>query len=443
MSAQNGETPWRLGMGQVLRDARPKSDVPALIDGCVNLYAATRMDGARLVPFEAGINPLARVSAPDGPRVPVILIASSPHKIGMAETPWQDLFDVDNGRIRYFGDNKTPGVDPATRPGNRALLAAHRQHAEFDPIERATSVPLLFFRRVPRGGAAKGFAQFEGVGIVSRVELVTQHSARAGGTFANYAFDFLVLDVGREGETVDWRWINSRRDPTVSVEASLELAPWAWRQWIRRGSLAGEAVRRRVSRLLVVGKAEQMPHVGSKEDKILNRIYEFFSEGRRHRFEALAQTIAQRVIAPDSSGYLSGGLTRATADQGIDFIARLDIGSGVGKAKVIVLGQAKCERPWNATNANDIARTVARLRRGWIGVYVTTSYFSENAQREVIEDRYPILLIGGRQVAKEVHKMLVERGRDRLEELDLLLTEIDESYSPAVVSRDPEELLYR
>ena len=39
--------------------------------------------------------------------------------------------------------------------------------------------------------------------------------------------------------------------------------------------------------------------------------------------------------------------------------------------------------------------------------------------------------------------MLVERGRDRLEELDLLLAEIDESYSPAVVPRDPEELLYR
>ena len=115
----------------------------------------------------------------------------------------------------------------------------------------------------------------------------------------------------------------------------------------------------------------------------------------------------------------------------------------MGKAKVIVLGQAKCERPWNATNANDIARTVARLRRGWIGVYVTTSYFSVNAQREVIEDRYPILLVQAVKVrTEEVHRMLIERGRADLPALDSLLGEIDESYSPALVCRDPEELLF-
>ena len=48
------------------------------------------------------------------------------------------------------------------------------------------------------------------------------------------------------------------------------------------------------------------------------------------------------------------------------------------------------ENQKHATNGKDIARTVARLKRGWIGIYITTGYFSEPVQREVIEDKYPL-----------------------------------------------------
>jgi hypothetical protein len=435
--------PFLMHMGQVFRDARPKSHRPLVIGDHVNLYAATHLPGGRLVPFESGINPLARVKAPDGERTPAILIASSPHKVGMTETPWQDQFDVDNGRIRYYGDNRTPGRDPSARPGNSGLLAAHLQHAQYDPDERAKSVPLLFFRRVPHEGKAKGFARFEGVGIVTGVELVTQYSANAGGTFANFVFDFLVFDVSAEAETVDWRWLNDRRDPARPLAATLKHAPSAWIRWIHKGVSAADVVRRRVSRLLIESRTEQLPQPGTSEARILERIYEFFKQGRQHRFEALAQAIAQRVIAPGSDGYLVGGLTRGTADQGIDFIARLDIGTGFGKAKLVVLGQAKCEQPSGGTNANDIARTAARLRRGWLGVYVTTSFFTSNAQREVIEDRYPIVLISGRRVAEEVRAMLIERGSDSPSVLDAFLQEIHDSYTPAISPRDPEELLFQ
>ena len=433
--------PSRMLLGQVFRDARPKSHRPGLIDDHVNLYAATYLAGARLVPFESGINPLARIKAPEGLRVPAILVASSPHKVGLSETPWQDQFDVDNGRIRYYGDNRTPGRDPAMTPGNKALLSAYARHVQTEPADRSQSIPLLFFRRVRHDGKAKGFARFEGVGVVTGVELVSQYSARAGGTFANFAFDFLVMDVAREAETVDWRWINSRRDPQRELADTLEHAPHSWKRWLAAGVSVTDVVRRRVSRLLVEPKASQLPRPGTPEERILDRIYDFFRQGKRHRFEALAQTVARRVISPGAESYLMGGLTRATADQGIDFIARVDIGSGFGKAKLVVLGQAKCEKPSGGTNANDIARTVARLRRGWLGVYVTTSFFTPNAQREVIEDRYPIVLIGGLRVAGEVRAMLLERGADTIAALDELLREVDDSYAPAIAPRDPEELL--
>ncbi|MFF4010875.1 hypothetical protein [Streptomyces sp. NPDC001717] len=39
-------------------------------------------------------------------RRPAVLIRSSPWKAGTDETPWHDVFDLDNGRVRYFGDHR-------------------------------------------------------------------------------------------------------------------------------------------------------------------------------------------------------------------------------------------------------------------------------------------------------------------------------------------------
>jgi hypothetical protein len=77
-----------LRIGQVLRDSRPKASQPAFIGVYANLYAATASPSAdRVVPFESGINPIAATLGPDGRRTPAILLASSPHKLGLAENP--------------------------------------------------------------------------------------------------------------------------------------------------------------------------------------------------------------------------------------------------------------------------------------------------------------------------------------------------------------------
>lgn len=433
-----------LAIGQVLRDARPKAASPPELGDYTNLYAATAYPGGKLIPLEAGINAVARVAANDGPRTPAILVASSPHKIGMRETPWQDHFEPDNGYIRYNGDNRTPGADPVTKTGNRALIAAFETHSHHDVLERQRAVPLIFFRRVPREGKAKGYVQFQGFGIVAGVELVTQFSERAGGSFTNYVFDFLVMSLAAEAEVFDWRWVNARRDPSADTAACLEIAPAAWRDWVAHGHAAIDRVRRRVSKLSIEAKADQLPEPGSATRQILDEIYRYY-DGRKARFEALAAVVAERTIAPSGANYLSGGLTRASADGGIDFIGRLDIGGGfdggqLGPAKLLILGQAKCEQPGRPTHGRHVARTVARLRRGWLGAYVTTSFFSTQTQREVIEDRYPIVLINGKRLAEEVHKMAVEAGGIPISDL---LDEIDEAYGQRIELRDPEELLLR
>ncbi|HET7506771.1 MAG TPA: restriction endonuclease [Solirubrobacterales bacterium] len=431
-----------LRIGQVLRLASPKSSTPDLVDDFINFYAATALPGGTLVTLDSGINRIRSVSTPDGDRPPAILIASSPHKIGSQETPWQDHFEVDSGFIRFYGDNRSPAVDPREKPGNAALIRAFERHSSPDLEERRQATPVIFFRRVPRLGKRKGFVEFQGFGIVRGVELITQFSERAGGAFSNYAFDFLVMSMKEEHEEFRWSWINRRRDPAASNSSCLDLAPKSWKRWVEGGQATHERVRRRVSKLLVEPRQEQLPPPGSAAAKTLKGIYDYYS-GRNARFEALAAKVAEQVIGGKGSDYRFGGLTRASGDGGIDFIGRLDVGSGfdgayLGPAKLIVLGQAKCQAPERPTHGRDIARTVARLRRGWLGVYVTTSFFSTQTQREVVEDRYPIVLINGKRVGEEVHKMTVQAGGIPLKKL---LDEIEEEHDHLSILNDPEDLL--
>ena len=214
--------------------------------------------------------------------------------------------------------------------------------------------------------------------------------------------------MAAEGEVLDWSWINARRDGHLSDEAALKSAPASWRSWVEHGVSEVPRLRRRVLRRSLTPTAEQTPGPG-REGALLQAIYEHY-EGKKVYFESLAAEIAARIIAPTGTGYTQHGVTRGSGDFGIDFIAQLDIGEGFTRTPLVVLGQAKCVAPGTGTNAKDLARTVARLRRGWLGVFVTTGVITERAQREVFEDRYPLVMIPGRTVAATVQQLLAESG---------------------------------
>ena len=346
-------------IGEVFRYSRPYSPAPAQIDGLTNYFYATFSPGQNLPLLDRGINPIREVMGPEGPRRPAILISSSPHKIGSYETPWQDFFDADNGHIRYYGDNKQPGRDPTLSLGNKVLIEAFRLHSSPDYERRKHSVPIVFFRRVGRDGKAKGYVQFQGFGIVHRIELVTQYDRRNDRTFSNFMFDFAVLSLAAEHEFFDWMWITARRNPSCGLEDTLQCAPESWREWVRSGVKAIERCRRRVSKLMTDSVEEQRPRKGSREENALNEIYRFY-RNRRARFEGLAAVVTARVINKSGWEFRIGWVTPPSSDGGADFVGRLDIGTGFERAKLVVLGQAKCERPDRSTGGRHIARTVAR-----------------------------------------------------------------------------------
>ena len=90
------------------------------------------------------------------------------------------------------------------------------------------------------------------------------------------------------------------------------------------------------------------------------------------RFEGMASEITGSFLN-ETGRYRRGWITRRGGDGGFDFVGRLDLGSIDSGLRLVVLGQAKCKAGGSpATGGLDLARTVARLDRGWVGAFVTT-----------------------------------------------------------------------
>lgn len=426
-----------------LRYAVGASQADIEIDGYLNYHWLMSPVDLELpkVMLEAGINAPAEVAAPSGTRRPLIAIRSSPWKAGHESNPWHDEFDLDHGHVRYFGDHKpsTLGVPGATK-GNKLLLDAARLHSGTTRVERMQAPPLLLFRAITvrRDGhtLVKGHVEFCGAAIIERLEHVVQRDPGSGRSFPNLALDLAVVSGGVV-DGVDLRWIDDRRNPTLTDEAALRHAPESWIRWVEQGRIAVPSVRRRVLASSVRTAKDQQPATGSPEADTLLRLYEFYDR-RKHAFELLASRVAAEVLRESGARYKEGWLSRSSGDGGVDFIGRIDMGSLSASTPVVVLGQAKCILPTSSVSPEQVARVVARLRRGWIGVYVTTGSFSKQAQIEIIDDQYPVVLIAGGTLAATVRRMAqANYGGDLL---GLLQSTADE-YAAAVTHRRPEEVL--
>jgi hypothetical protein len=215
------------------------------------------------------------------------------------------------------------------------------------------------------------------------------------------------------------------------------MAPRAWREWVKHGSSALPRHRRRVARAKVAKVRDQRARPESIDATDLEAVYKYF-DGRKHDFEALAAAVAARVFRGAGHCYIEGWLTRHSGDGGADFVGRLDIGSGLAGTSLVVLGQAKCVRPDTLITAEHVARIVARLRRGWIGVYVTTGSYSESAQVEMVEGQYPIVLINGRTLVHELRSMARD---DHGGDLSACIDHVLNGQETAVTNRRQEEIL--
>jgi hypothetical protein len=360
-------------------------------------------------------------------RVPTLVLHSNPFKEGAVVTPWMDIVEPDAGYAIYNGDNRRSARAPLQTRGN-ALVVKLKSFYE-DPALRRFAPPVLLFTQCEVGGNRKGYREFSGYGIPTEYRLVSQHEKSSDRYFTNLVVELALFGLEAENEEFDWAWIDARRDGGVTAPATLKYAPAAWRLWVNEGVTAVERCRRRIARQQVASPLQQRDYAES-DQSLLSAIHKHFSKAH-HVFEGLACLVAARVIG---KGCQQGWVTRRSGDGGFDFVCRLDIGSEFSKVPIVVLGQAKCQR---LSSGKDLARLVARLQRGWIGVFVTTGIFSRAAQEELHSDRYPVLLINGKRLAQEIRMILNSEGIS----LEELLKREQTWYESHIQPLEPERIL--
>jgi hypothetical protein len=428
-----------LEMGKVYRYARNHIDRSPKLDGLANFRYITRLDDGPVVQCEAGIDPIGAIKAPEGKRIPAICLRGSPHRVGSEETPWEDFFDEDNGFIRYFGDNKPGKGPPEMRAGNRQMLDEHLFHTSEVAAQRIKAVPILAFQAVKIGARIKGNLKFCGLCLIDKVERVTQFDSRKRSYFTNYVYSLCVLSLVAEDENLFWNWINARRDKNKDLNQCLLLAPKAWQEWVKHGSRKRSYYQRSVIKQLIVHKSTRQLEESTKEMRVLKAVLKYYDKNKKHAFEYLASQIVARIFQKQNARYVHGWVTNKSDDGGIDFVGRVDFEGGLTPLKVIVIGQAKCEKIKTPTNGVHIARTVARLKRGWIGAYVTTSFFSRPVQEEILEDSYPLLLVDGKAIAEQILYWHSQSGYPK-DDFDSFFRSLEADNR--IERKRPEDILY-
>jgi hypothetical protein len=287
------------------------------------------------------------------------------------------------------------------------------------------------------GTAKKGFKKFLGFGLISRVERIVEFDRRSNSYFPNYVFDISILDMSEENDAFDWKWISDRRDENLIAKETLVLAPKSWKKWVQGGGQISVGLQRKIYKPFVISPSMQK-NLTSKHKNLLNKIYHYY-DNNKHSFEFLAAYVTEKIIEQDGSKFDLGWITTKSSDGGIDYVGKIGIGKNISLVKIIVLGQAKCIKPESSVSPIDLARTVARLQRGWIGSFVTTGVFSANAQKEVHNDKYPLMLVNGSLVVE-----IVERSMhlEKISNVAKFLKQIDNIYSDKVMNRRAEEIIY-
>lgn len=399
-----------LEIGKTYRLTQTPNYVDPILDGIPNYNYITHVDNFPCFAPRRGINTFQTVTDRNGDsRMPIIILHSSPNNSTRNYNPWHDELYPNRGIIKYYGDN-LPNANPNAVNNPYLLKQVEINHSDQNTRFRE-SIPIVCMQT-----ASSGYHVFQGFGIVESAKLVTQYSERDQKYYPNYLFIICVFSLANENEVFDWQWIADRCNPELTIHESNRRAPSSWKYWIQNGIEKLHKIRRNVFSGKIVPKEEQLPTIHSKTEETLKAIYQYYtSRNAKHDFEALAIDVTKKIIEENGGNCTPGWLTPQSNDGGYDFVLGLNIGAEpLSVLKIVIIGQAKCEQLSGTVNGKDIARLVARLKHGWIGAFVTTQTFTAHVQKEVLEDKYPLMLINGKKIAEVVMRGFQESPHDNL-----------------------------
>jgi hypothetical protein len=301
------------------------------------------------------------------------------------ESEWPDVMDRESGRFTYYGDNRSNGLLHETAVGGNRLLRRafdmlHRQQRDKVP-------PFLCFESTRRGtGMYMRFLGLAAPGAqnMSPLEdLVAAWRVKGEDRFQNYRAIFTVL---REDE-VRKEWLDDLVNGVPPADSS--RCPATWARWVRSGRYTAlECERKREPR----SRKEQEPR-SAEERALLARIY---NELTAREFEFAAAEIVQLM----DERFVELQVTRGTQDGGRDVTAIYRVGHPHHQVNLSASIEAKQWNPASAVGVKPMMRLISRLKHRDIGVFVTTSFFDGQVQEELIEDRHPVILLSGGDVAR-------------------------------------------
>lgn len=308
--------------------------------------------------------------------------------------PWEDIIDYSSGTIFYWGDAKSDKDKSYTDfRGNRNLQKV------FDYVleNRLTEIPpVLHFSKIE-----SGIVKFNGLCVLKNLELTWFQDK--GNPVKNYRVELTILDC----EKVDIEWLHSRVDCNNRKELH-NNAPKVWLDYLK-----GNIRKLDVWSTSILEKHEQLPPEGSSEALLLNRLCQLHPT----EFEAVVVELFRNLPLVNHKIVR----TRPTADGGFDFYGQFSI-PYPAKYEIEFLGEAKKFARDSAVQPKHVSRLVARLSRGQYGIFVTTSYYTKQAQREVLEDGYPVRLFSGNDLVNILQELrLVENGKLKGEWIESIL----------------------
>jgi len=352
-------------------------------------------------------------------RTPLINFHINPFKEDEESTPWRDLIYQEEGRVIYNGDNKSHTITASATFGNKKVLEVLPLYFSKTPSDRLKAPPIFITQTIRLRGKT-GFRKFIGFGIIRDYpKLIQQFEKASDKVFSNYQFEVALISLAPDLE-FDWRWIDDRRDSSLSDEIAIRHAPSTWKKWVKYGSEVIEEIRLKLKSYRVISESEQRDYSLKCQSIIDELLQKYYPDAVKDgvRFEAMASFVTKLFFK--DKNYFRGWVTPGTADRGVDFVGRLDIGHGMSSTSIIVLGQSK--RYKNSISGERLTRVASRMTRGYIGVVVTLDTFTRQAQEEIKDDRLPIILINGKKVAE----LLLTYMNQTNKKLDEIVAEQDE-----------------
>lgn len=316
------------------------------------------------------------------------------------ESEWPDTLDLETGHFTYYGDNRHPGTDTnKTSLGGNALLddaydLLHRG-------ERASLPPFLIFQSLKIDG--KAYMKFLGLaapgaeGLTASDDLVSVWRIKDRSRFTNKKARMTVLRAPK----ITRSWLVDMVAGTPSAESP--HCPEEWRHWVRTGFYrALEAQKPRIPR----EKKHQMPLDAFEED-ILRTLFEELDD---REFEYAAAELVKLM----DERFIELEVTPKSRDGGRDVVGLYRVGHDQHQLRLSVFVEAKRWNPTHGVGVKPVSRLISRIKHRDLGVFITTSYFDTQVQRELIDDNHPVLLVSGGDIAR----LLAMKGISRTQLTD-------------------------